>query len=320
MIYKIEVNPFDQYYINCYFNALASIITYYDKSYNVATYMNSYLHTFSHFEDLYFPYLGNNYEFYHNFEQYFEKINCNFMDKLNYLEEVKHLIRDKTYIFVGVDLFYWNKYGSVYGIEHLRHRSLIVGYDDSNSTILALEDDLGYSMKYYVHTFTEKELNTAVLSLHNDFQGNVEYDYTKLKLIKEIEPYILSLDKVKENARSIINNLKTDKFVNFNINGQDFTKRIIPDEFFRVHTRYSNRFVANKLLFLELRKLKLITVDQEEELKNYCDKIIHNVDSVKLILMKHKLTKKPINPGKIESKWRLAFIFESEMWNKLLNY
>ncbi len=317
MLHKVGINVFDDYFSSCIMNALVSIVSYYDESYKIAAYMNGYIPQFGPYDDQYFPYIGQTDEFFDMFRKFFKYEECNY-DNKNYLEIIQKAIDAGEYIHIGVDLYYWNENGPTYGIEHMSHPSLIVGYDDEKSLVYALEDDLGCKVKYYIHPITYENLERSVCSEFNNFKDIMKYDYLIMKRVKEVIPFELRFDKVKENANNILKYLSEDRFVNYSVRGNDFKR--IPDEYLRVHTRFENRAIANKLLFGELLKIKAIDGIIIDELVSYCDTIITNVVKSKMIFAKHQVSKLPIEPQIIEELWTNSINLEVKMWNALLSY
>lgn len=320
MKYMTNIQPFNDYFCNCYINAIVSILSYYDESYKVAAYMNSYKPVFGWYNDQYFPYVGENDNFKLSFEKWFEMGKFDFQKENNDLEVVKKAIREKKYIFVYVDLYHWDKTGSIYGIEHLPHPSLIVGYDDVKNIFYALEDDLSCSVHYYVHEYTSEQFKEAIASNREYCKSMNDCEYKILTLNHKIEPFALSIDEVKENAKVLIDTMQGERFTSFSVHNDDLVNANIIDEYIRVHTRYTNRSIANKFLFQELNKRNYITNEQREELCNDCDRILYEIDNVKMMLFKGKVTKQYVTPGAVEEKWKCGFKVEVDMWKRFLKY
>lgn len=165
LVYKVCVKPFDDFFANCIVNAYASILTYYDDSYRDAVITNCYEHVFSDYEGLFFPYTDYTKTHYNRLKSLFSFDFRKFGNINNCANEVRQLIRDKTYVFVCVDLYYWNQYGGLFKNTHASHASLVTGFDDSGN-FYALEDDLGYTVKYYIHTFWLCQEKFAIWGLH----------------------------------------------------------------------------------------------------------------------------------------------------------
>lgn len=314
---RINICVFDDFFADCMMNAMISMTLFYDESYRLAAYMNGYEPHFGPYDDQYFPYLGYVEEYINVFERCFEYQGFLYQDD-DYLGLVKKSINDGYYLQLGVDLFYWHETGSAYQKEHLAHPSLIVGYDDALSTLYVLEDSLGSMVSYGICEVPYGRLHQAIASKENNFREFMGEDYHLWKRKGEVPSFTMDYEKVKQNARDILDNLSNDKFTNFSMHGDDFSDRLVPNEYIKVHTRYENRCIANKLLFKELFQRGCISQKQCDTMTECCQNMMEDIGRVKYNLLRQQKTRRKLNLEFIEKLWKNIIQTEIEMWNGIV--
>lgn len=314
---RINICVFDDFFADCMTNAIISMTLFYDESYRLAAYMNGYEPHFGPYPDQYFPYIGYSEGYKHIFERCFEYQGLLYEDD-DYLKLVKKSINEGKYLQLGVDLFYWHDTGAAYQKEHLAHPSLIVGYDDALSTLYVLEDALGSRVTYGICEIPYERLKQAIDSKENNFRELTGEDYRLRRRKMEVPSFSLDFEEVKQNARSILQNLSDDRFTNFSMHGDEYADRLVPTEYIKVHTRYENRCIANKLLCKELLQRGFISQAQCDAMTECSQNMLEDIGQVKYILMRQQKTGRPLKLELIEKLWSNVIQTEKEMWKSIV--
>lgn len=173
---------------------------------------------------------------------------------------------------------------------------------------------MGSIVTYEVCEIPYERFFKAITSEDNNFRSLVGCDYRISKVKDNIKPYKIDFETVKKNARDILMSLSDERFTSFSLHGNDFDNKIVPNEYLRVHTRYENRFIANKFLFKELYNQGMISESQYEILSNYCEKVIENTNRLKYIILRHKKSMQKFNLQLMEGLWTENIQSEVAMW------
>jgi len=249
---KINIKPFNEFWLNCSFNAHLSIMTSINPKYNDLAYLNCYTYV----NKMQIPKgitIENEDEVQKSILQsasYQEAI-C-FKDKSDE-EMLLHIIEllNNQNLFIGVDLFYWLPDTICWQKLHWSHYALVTGYNSNDNTFVVLDSD---AYKYGKFEIPRERFITAVRNCPFKPEG-----YT-ITINSNPSDFSLELNAVIQNAEKIIENIENHLEANdiweyspYHMQaGQHF-------EFFSMFAyQIMNRQIANSLLFKRLAELKLI--------------------------------------------------------------
>lgn len=327
---QTKLKPFNDFFVNCYTNALLTFITQYDTSYLLAANLNSYSHFADGPDKKLFPYLFANYnnQFYENFntvidiEQHvFQEVNKRFgVDEL-----IAHIENNKK-IIIYVDLYYWtNIVGRNYNMPnqiHMKHAITIVDYDRNTECFEYFDMD----NEFQFNSYTIQSIQMAeVISLSRQYlvENNLkisEYDYSIILPKKGKKNFVFNMDIVKKNAERIIEELNFYKKVTIDFEQVKEELKKNTSLIVIKATIYSNVHKGNKRLFQYLNTQNILSDQQLKELNEMEDAIIYKnnliLTGILFCEVKNSWEK---SLGYTKSRYAL-FDNEIEVWSKFLQY
>ncbi len=309
MRYLKEIEPYNRFWGNCITNMFISILLKDHPSYEPLIYINAY----EYFSKDRF-YLDYTMEFYNYFSTIFYFNRCNFINRKEFITELKEVLMNNPYLALNVDLFYWGKQGAYYNKIHTPHFSFIIGFDDDEEVIYVFEDDV--NLHYAIREIPMKEVIQAFFS---DYKDNSEdFRIITYKDI-DIKPYTLDINKVIINAKNIIRSI--DQLIeNKCIVDKDALLTDISNVDFYGYEfgKISNRLSGNELLFEALGNDGIINEKDVNELILDTKEISNKWALVKNIFYKYCLRNKISEVDKLENMIIDLSIKEKEMWLKLI--
>jgi hypothetical protein len=313
MRYLKEIVPYNRYWGNCITNMFQTILTGRDSSYEPLIYLNDYTYIYEIDDLFHLDYTREYYRYFKDNHFYFN--NCNFAKKENFFEEFKDILINSPYVTLNVDLFYWNRDASYYNKIHSSHFSFIIGFDEEEGIIYAIEDDV--SLNYLIRKIPVENLYISFLSEYKD--DREDYRIISFKN-SELKPYILEINHVISNAKKIICNLET-----FIETKSIFDKKILIENISNVHhhayefSKIANRFLGNALLFEALSKKKLLGEMPADRLIEYARVMSGKWEILRSLFLKYCKSNRISDVDQIGIKAAELFMKEKEMWLDFLN-
>lgn len=315
--------------MTCYLNNYSSLLTFVNKSYEVAAFVNSYRYSVYSFS--YNPLKFINVDFNNSYEdlidkKYLTEENYFFKDMNNIVEEIKELIILGKPIFLYIDLYNWIPENIAWQKHHWNHFSLIIGFDDDKKVFYTIDDDAKGSVdireipeERLINSFRGTEYFVDYGGYH--IKSDIDYPCKIINFSECIEPYKIKLDQITTNAKIILEDI-----MKINQNGFweficDPNLDVVSDFGITELNIIYNRHIGNKLLITELYKENIIKSDYYEFLYSSITNIINNWNKAKNILIKskYKNTLSQISIPLIEICDK-NFQEESYFWNSLLNF
>ena len=274
---KVNIKPFDEFWLSCTFNNTFSILTSLNESYKDLAYLNCYMyhaynpwapkHIYLNVDDiLQHKFVKNaiNYKYFY----------MNHSD--NYIDCIKEIL-NKNNILIYVELFDWLPNSPSWHKVHHRHCSLLIGYDNKKNAFMVIDDDnSGYGIRYV----SVERFSKCVI----DESGNITGYIVETK---ESEKYNLCLNDVIFYAKKINENL-----INF-VGGNDFWVWKRPKQGERIYEYYAfevfkveNRHTANICLVERMYEKNFISSTQYEKYVKIFKDIKEGWRKIKFILLK----------------------------------
>ncbi|MFC9774154.1 hypothetical protein [Paenibacillus chitinolyticus] len=318
-----DIKPFNEFWMNCKYNALFSIASYYDPNNKYASYVNHYSfeHTNNYKDPSFKLPIIKHAEFSEMLPNFTYSIeNCHFENEENFLEELKQMIRQGQLVFLSVNLYSWIPGSFCYQRYHWSHFSLIKGYDEVNNCYLVLDDDMnGYN------EFVVSEDTVVKCFRSSDYftdRENWPYPIVKLQLHQPLLPYEVTLQTVQDHARRLVLDIEQ-----FTID--DLWKFDEESELLSNHLDYSvigveyfyNRHIANVKLFKHLHKHKKINDELFETMLHHAKNLENGWQTIRNNLMKVKAKLKKsrnVPRDSIIAEAKLLFENEKLMWQLLV--
>lgn len=316
----LPMKQFDDVFIDCFTNAIVSIMSTYDESYKAIAYQNCYRLDFGNEDKFIFPYIWRT-------RSVMDYIRGNIKFRTNSKEErdssiekVKEAITQGYYFFQLVDLYYWDRTGVIKGSMHMFHPSLIIGFDDEKKVVYALEDDINFKFTYVIQEYTYEEFYEATKEKQDLEHPVFDFDYAVLKVVEPVKKYELDVEEIKENTKILYEDYDGPEYKRFFRSSEHLQDPEMFSEHMRVYARYVHRTHANALLFKQLHQMNILSQEQMEELMAIAEHVGKMLNENKLNFYKRNLKGSVVEPSQIEEIWRNAFAMEHEMWGKLLSY
>lgn len=315
--YSLNIQPFDDFWINCWVNGVFSIVNSIEPSFYKAVCMNDY----------YYKMLTNHRDktFVHPSVEYYKERyeaygalpdscveSLFFKDEDNFLSEVKERLLINQVVLVMVDLFNWIPKSFTYHRYHWHHYSMVTGFDEEKRVFYVFEDDLdGFNM----HEVTEDTFIDA-------FKNSAYYlypsaDFSPAKVINipdKISPYKIDLQLIIKNAvrlKNEISDIDVSKLWNM---GEDSALESYIDFALPGINIISNRHKANGTLFKLLGTESMVDSELSEQFVYLAREIEEGWEKFKKLLGKSQL-KKQIDIVKIQGICGELFKKELNMWD-----
>lgn len=267
---SLGFQPFNDYWITCYYNKILTLLISIDPGYKLAAYMNDYhydvqlwgatseetVSLFKHIVQQPFQMLKERY-----LKGLLKYHPLQFKGEENCLDLLKYHISRKEIVQVGIDLFYWLPDSIAYGVNHWNHYAILDGFDDEKKVFYALDaDNSGFARQEIPEDRFLLAINSCNLESHGDI----------LELM-DVRPYQFLLNDVVVNANRLVNELREMKQgVFWQMTDDDFDAGRRRDVFAIHINQIACRHIGNGLLF-------------ERVLSKYCDN-----DIIKALVRKSK--------------------------------
>ncbi len=315
MKYLKQIEPYNGFWGNCITNMLVSILMSRDPSYEPLIFMNDYEYSCDYSTGALFHinYTRDYYRYFRN--NHFSFQYCRFANRESFFDEFKEVLINSPYISVNVDLYYWNREGAYFNKVHYPHFSFIIGFDEEEGIIYAVEDDT--NLNYLIRKISMDDFFKAVYS---EYKGDQE-DYRIISFKNsELKPYILNVNQVVANAGKIISNLEAFIGSNYIID----PKLLKENSSYATHLAYeffkiSNRFTGNALLFESLKKKELLDEAPADRLMQCARDMSVRWNLLRSLYLKYCKSNLISDIDKIEKKAIGLFINEKELWLDFIN-
>lgn len=316
---SLDIQPFKDFWINCMFNMLYSVLISVEPSYRFAAYLNNYSYNISEIETpfktkvnyLLLDPLKNFYEK-HGTNLLFESQPITFKDNPNFTTYLKELIKQGKIVLVGVDLFYWIPRSICWKRYHWEHYSMINGFDDDKKVFYVFDENiLGYDQ----YEIPEERFCVAVKNSPLEPHGFI-YN------TKCIKPFKLSLNEVAFYAERLMNELTiTNSKPLWQLSDADYTAGHMQDLFSMYIFQIVNRHKANQLLFRTLQTQEIIPDSTiTHNLIQYCQNLQSGWNQTKAKFMWTYVSKdKQSDIKAINEQCKALLGKEHEMWNSFLS-
>jgi hypothetical protein len=252
MDYSLGIKPFNDYWINCEFNMFFSVLTSFEPSYKFAAFLNDYSYDICELET------PTNTKFNYitlkpmvNFrEKYLDKLfylsqPINFKHQKGYTEYLKEHIRNREFVMVGVDLFYWIPDSICWNRNHWEHYSLINGYSEEKKVFYVLDEN---NCGYNEFEIPEERFLVAVQNSPLEPHGYIK------KVINEVGSFKLNIDDVICNAQRLRDELGAFEYAPlWQLSDADFDGGHMCDLLSMYIYQIINRHRANSFLFQEIK-------------------------------------------------------------------
>lgn len=317
MKFSLGLKPFKDYWLNCNFNTIFSVLTSSEPTYKLAAYLNDYSYEIDELNTpsntkfnclILKPMLKFREE--HLSYLFSPPRPLNFKYNKGYIDFLKDLIRKEELVTIGVDLFYWIPNSICWNRHHWEHYSLINGFDDERKVFYVLDEN---NSGYNEFEVPEERLLTAVqnspLEPHGHVQGKINH----------IEQFKLDIKDVIYNAVRLKEELKTIKYGTlWQLSDQDFDEGHMSDLISMYIFQVANRHLANQLLLKALHK-EIQNNEIINSLIQYSQDLQDGWVLVKNKMVKLYFTKdrKPFIED-INLKCKSLFNKEYEMWDTFL--
>ncbi len=323
---RTGIQPFNEYWINCLLNMVFSVITSAEPSYMAATYLNDYDYEVGVWETE--PSETNtegnrtihNHLILNQMQDFLEKYihgkfsyqPISFRDDEHCLDIIKGHVRQKEFVLVGVDVFYWVPGSFGYGQNHWNHHSFINGYDDEKKVFYIFDEDInGYVEQEIPEERFLLALNKAIIEPHGFI----------IKPPEHIPPFTFSINDVVKNAEKLINQISTMQIGPFWIlTDNDFNTGIQQGVIIVLIYQVMHRHYANELLFRVVLN-KYCDTDTISSLVRISKELQNGWSTVKSQML--KVYKSETDRRKIlddvNELVKHLFLKEVEMWNKVVD-
>lgn len=267
----INLQPFNEFWIDCVFNSSFSVLTSISKSYMDASLVNCYSYYVQNVEA---P-LGN-------------KLNCirlnnsdskqesqiasaisttpiEFRNKPKIKETIINLLMEGI-LLVGVDLYDWVPNSICWHRYHWEHYSLIKEYNAFKDVFIVLDESLqGFGM----HEIPSERFEISVL------KSSLPVDGFSIAYNEDIDDYAISHDEILDNANRLMSELSEIKDELWKFTEKNIEAGYMFDLFSMYAHQIANRQIANIKLINRLTELALLDslksieiIKQFHDLKN----------------------------------------------------
>jgi hypothetical protein len=310
----IDLQVFDKFWINCWFNSLFSIITSIDNSYEEATYLNSYSFMI---EERMTP-LGTRTTFFrldmhtHHSELLsgiVDTVPIHFKQDISTAEQVIEILKS-NFLFLCVDLFNWIPDSICWQKHHWEHYTLVKGYDPVKDIFTVLDEN---KKGYGVHEITRENLENSSRGTSMDFDGLVA-------IYKEdIEPYKMDYHSVLENAYRLTSELKILLDDYWTLSIDDIKEGHMLDLYSMYCYGVSNRHIANMLLIESLRRNSYINDNMHAKLTALFKELKEGWEAIKFAFIKaNSFTPRKLDVKSLSNFKNVLVNKELDAWKMLL--
>jgi len=327
---KKYIKPFNDFFINCYTNAMLTFVLDKAPSYKLAANMNDYSYFLEDLEGKAFPFLFVDYtqQFYDNFSPavIMEGHVFGEQKEISEVEELIERVLAGEKIIVYPDLYYWTvKIGRSYNMPvqiHMKHAITLVDYDKEKKSFLYF--DMDNSFHFNAYQIEKQDMVDVIQSTKQyEIENQVkisDINYSVIRVRDTVKSYVFNYDMPVKNAKRLIGQLK------------EYQKRkVVLDELVeavKVNTSlmvikctiYGNVQKGNIRLFQDLQNQKMLTDIQTDELCELENKLIYTNNLILTgILMCEAKGKWDKMCEHTQSRYELIDQ-EIQIWNKFLKY
>lgn len=308
---KLEIKPFEEFWLNCGFNNNFSILTSYNEKYRELAYLNGY--TYEAYNKWSPKHIALN-----NSSEIQDKIIREIIHKeyfsISYSEDnankLINMISDSN-LMIRVDLYNWLPNSPSWHKEHNFHYTLLINYDEIKNEIIVIDDDsMGYGIKSLPYD--------RFLQCINDEQNNIT-GYI-IQICDDVD-YELNMKDVAYHASILLDNLnyfyKENDFwrVEKNEKGESLCQ-FYAFELYKIENRQKANLALIKCLYDKKyinKKTYLYMCKAFSELKQGWERI-------KNILLKdyiHSSECVTVNVEKLNALKTQCIAKEMEIWEKI---
>ena len=303
---KLEIKPFNDFWMNCELNNMLSILCSVNNTYRKCAYLNSYKYY------LYEPkelckgidvYRNDLYEF---IDRYVEVVPYDFLNQETIIDEIIEKICEGTPIGIAVDLYHWLPNTIIYQKKHWYHYSMIVGVDQlKNEFIILDEDNQGYrehrvTKDKVIKAFLPNVMESQAIIFRMKYNKISDYSIDNKNIIQYSKKIIESIDTIPEVIWD--NELGREK--------EQAIKMMIAST-----SRIYNCQISNKFLLKELFDEKKKMYNDLYEILEFNEKSWRNIHNY---LMKIDMLCGEIDYEKINKMSRKCLNYEKDFWCNLL--
>lgn len=314
MRYDVGIKPFTEFWVDCKCNLIYSILTTLDDSNKMYAYINSYSYSILKKQSKgNEPFLNLELNFEQNLFDYIF-INKNYLSARsneNYLDQLKDLVKQKKYVLIGVDLFYWIPNSICWNKHHWYHYSFLNGFDDYTKDYFVLDENMkGYSE----FIIPESRLNTAMQ------ESTIKHDIKFYDINQNISKPIIGVDDLVKNSENIVKSINEINDDFWLMSEFDYDICYFQDLNAMNLFKIENRHKANYSLFSELHKMGLLNGNTSLELQSICLELIYKWQLSKSQLIKSYYGKNRTEKIlKLNRNIRGLLNLEKSMWEKLVS-
>lgn len=306
MKHTISIKPYTEYWLNCVLSLNLSIICSLDQSYYDYAISNNY--TYVNFGNCIWWRLL---EVQFNDDMYvkaFEHISNKPIEGItreNLKETIKKYIDENRMIMLKLDIYHTIEDSIHYHRTHRPHEWLINGYDDETGMFYCFADNIG--------GYGENEISAANFEL--SIIPETFTDAVEVYANNDIEPYVLTLDEVRKNAKEHLKSITRLSYCNFwKCDSIEYTE----DRCFDM-SKFIGRQHANSILFRRLYELGYICKEIQDEMCQISNELERTWMSIRGRFMKYYLGGKVPDYGKMSKLAWTAINRECDMWRRFIN-
>ena len=250
MIYKHEIEAFNEFWLDCDTEMLFSLLISKNEKYKVFAYRNDYHYIMLNAKtpsNIFFNEIRMIPDISALREQalrYIDRRKCGSTQEA--IRQIKTHLRQGYYVMAGVDLYEWVEENMCYHNHHVEHYALINGYDDEQNVFFTMETD---NEKYREFQVTEKQLSDAM-----SLEETLRYDVVAFEVREEtLDRQLFTWKELKKNSQRIqksIRPLLKNEFWIFTPN--DYKNLFYRDMTVMYLMQINCRMKANRLLFMHL--------------------------------------------------------------------
>lgn len=274
---KINIKPFDEFWLNCIFNNSFSILTSLNDKYKDLAYLNCYtysaynswapkhinLHIDGELQEEIMNSTINN--------EYF-CINC----EDDYMHKIVNLL-NKNNILIRVELYDWLPNSASWHKVHHYHYSLVTGYDSSKKNFTVIDDDnIGYGIKYVPY----ERFSKCVIDESSNITGHIIKEKKGKIYDLCLKDIILFAKEINKNISCVLEN--NDLWIESMSSKGEKLYEFYAFEIYKIE----NRHIANTYLMRRMWEKNFINKVQYERYKAYFEDIKEGWKKIKYILLK----------------------------------
>ncbi len=305
MKHSISIKPYTEYWLNCFLSLGLSLLTSVEPSYFDYALINKF--TYINFgNSIWWRLLEVKFQ-----DEFMNRtaapLSCRPIEGLNrenLKDTIKKYIDENRIILISTDIYHAITDSIHYHRTHGVHSWVINGYDDETGSFYCLADNIG---GYGENEITAENFELSIVP--ETFSDAVE-----VLISENIEPYVLTLDDVRENAKTHIKGLTKLSYCNFWMcHSVEYTE----DRCFDI-SKFIGRQHANSLLFRRLYELSYIDEQLMEEMCQVCMELEKNWTSIRGRFMKYYLGGKVPDYEKMSKLVWPVLKKECAMWRRFL--